>query len=140
MRLLIRIIAGFAMTTAICQGTLLAQVQDPIQRPAGRVTGTVKDTHDAAIQGVSIVFESRSDGKRFRRKVQSNSDGVYEIDLPAGLYRVTVKFSGFRKFQQKELTVEASKSTRFDIVLKENPRRYTTVTKQKKEDEIEMLC
>ncbi|MGI8734506.1 MAG: carboxypeptidase-like regulatory domain-containing protein [Pyrinomonadaceae bacterium] len=130
MKAIIRIIAGFAMATVICQGTFSAQMQNPVQDSAGKVNGIVKDTHDAAVQGVSIVFESRVSGKKFKRKVESDSNGWYEIDLPVGLYRLTVKFSGFRKFQHKELMVEVGKSTRFDIVLKENPRRYTTVTRQ----------
>ena len=111
-----------------------------MQRPAGKVNGLVKDIHDAAVGGVSIVFEGKFGGKRFKRKVESNSNGLYEIDLPAGPYRVTVKFSGFRKFQHKELIVEMGNSTRFDIVLKENPRKYTTVTRNKNKDKIEMRC
>ena len=137
-KLIIRIIAGFAMATAICQGTLSAQMQHPVPDPAGKVNGIVKDIHDAVVQGVSIVFETKIAGKKFKRKVESNRNGWYEIDLPAGLYRVTVKFSGFRKFQHKELIVEVGKSTRFDIVLKENPRTYTTVTWQRKKDKLEM--
>jgi hypothetical protein len=138
LKLIIRIITGFAMATAICQGTFSAQMQNPVQDPAGKVNGIVKDVHDAAVQGVSIVFESKFGGKKFKRKVESNRNGWYRIDLPAGLYRVTVKFSGFRKFQHKELIVEEGKSARFDIVLKENPRRYTTVTRQKNKDKLEM--
>jgi hypothetical protein len=133
---IIRIIAGVAMATAICQGTFSAQMQHAVPDPAGKVNGIVKDVHDAAIQGVSIVFESKFAGKKFKRKVESNNNGLYEIHLPAGLYRVTVKFSGFRKFQHKELIVEVGKSTTFDIVLKENPRTYTTVTWQRNKDKL----
>jgi len=111
-----------------------------MQHPAGKVNGIVKDIHDAAVQGVSIVFESKFGGKKFKRKVESNSNGLYEIDLPAGAYRVTVKFSGFRKFQHKEFIVEVGESRTFDIVLKENPRTYTTVTRQNTKDKIEMRC
>jgi hypothetical protein len=138
LKLIIRIIAGFAMATAISQGTFYAQMQNPVQDPAGKVNGIVKDIHDAAVQGVSIVFESKFGGKKFKRKVESNSNGLYEIDLPAGLYRLTVKFSGFRKFRHKELMVEVGKSTTFDIVLKENPRTYTTITSQKSKGKLEM--
>ena len=138
LKLIIRIIAGFAMATAICQATFSAQMQHPVPDHAGKVNGIVKDIHDAVVQGVSIVFESKFAGKKFKRKVESNSNGLYEIDLPAGLYRVTVKFSGFRKFQDKELIVEVGKSTRLDIVLKENPRKYTTVTWQKNKDKLEI--
>jgi hypothetical protein len=137
LRLIIKIIAGFAMATAISQGPFPAQLPHPVPDPAGKVNGIVKDIHDAAVQGVFIVFESKFAGKKFKRKVESNSNGWYEIDLPAGLYRVTVKFSGFRKFQHKEMIIEAGKSTRLDIVLKENPRTYTTVTWQNK-DKLEM--
>jgi hypothetical protein len=134
LKLIIRVFAGFAMATAICHGTFFAQMQQSVPGPAGTVNGIVKDIHDAAVEGVSIVFESKFAGKKFKRKVESGSNGLYEIHLPAGLYRVTVKFSGFRKFQHKELIVEASKSARFDIVLKENPRTYTTVTWQRIKD------
>ena len=48
--LIIRIIAGFAMATAVCQGTFSVQMQHPGPDPAGKVNGIVKDIHDAAVQ------------------------------------------------------------------------------------------
>lgn len=89
----------------------------------GKVKGIVKGTHDAAVPGVPILFERKVDGRTLILKVVSNDDGGYELELAAGVYRVKVKSSGYRPFEYKELKIEAGKTSSFDIVLKENPRK-----------------
>ena len=66
--------------------------------------------------------------KTVLQKVKSNRDGLFEIELPAGTYQVIVKFSGFHEFKYKGLIVEGEKALIFDIVLKENPRKFTNIT------------
>jgi hypothetical protein len=114
----------FAVVALSLQGGSYGQSQTQV---LGKVNGIVKDTHDAAIPSVSIFFERKVDGKKLKLKVESNDDGVYQLELPVGLYRVKVKFSGYRHFEYKELNVEVSKTINLDIVLKENPRRYTGI-------------
>lgn len=87
----------------------------------------MKDTHDQAIAGVPISFEQRLGGKKLKRKIESNGDGLFELELPPGVYLVTVKYPGFRNFRQKGLRVEAGETKSFDIVLEEKPRKDIAV-------------
>ena len=105
----------------------IAKAQNQIENHPGKVNGIVRDTPDASVPGALISFETRLDGNKFKRKVESNGDGVFEVELPAGIYRVTVRFSGYRTFQRKELVIEAGKTLSLDIVLKENRRKITTI-------------
>jgi hypothetical protein len=115
----------FGVAMVLSQWSLSAEVQET--HPS-RVDGIVKDSHDASVPGAIILFETKFNGKKFKQKVQSNRDGLFQIELPAGSYRVTVKFSGFHTFKRDKLIIEAGKPLTFDIVLKENPRKVTGIT------------
>ncbi|NOY35821.1 MAG: hypothetical protein GXP44_02790 [bacterium] len=56
-----------------------------VEKPTGYISGTVKDSDDFAIQGVSIMAQG-SDGN-FRQTL-SGSDGTYKLYVPSGTYRV----------------------------------------------------
>lgn len=96
--------------------------------PLSKVNGIVKDSHDAVVGGAVIWFETKIDRKKFRQKAESNRNGLFEVELPAGSYQVTVKFSGFYNFKREGLIVESAKPLTFDIVLKENPRKIPAIT------------
>ena len=116
------------LSMAVLQGGTNTRTQNQVELHPGKVNGIVKDAHDAAVPNALISFESRLNRKKSKLTVKANGDGLFEIELPAGIYRVTVKVSGYRNFQRKELVIEAERTFSFDIVLKENPRKVTTIT------------
>lgn len=61
----------------------------------GKIIGLVLDANDARIVGATIRVESA----RFHRKLRSGDEGDFEVELPAGAYRITVEKDGFQRFE-----------------------------------------
>ncbi|HEU4508938.1 MAG TPA: carboxypeptidase-like regulatory domain-containing protein [Pyrinomonadaceae bacterium] len=65
----------------------------------------------------------------FTREVISDEDGSYQIDLPAGVYEVTVaKFNIFDAYRRKNVKVQTGKLKKFDVVLKYDVKKHPPVT------------
>jgi hypothetical protein len=80
----------------------------------GRVTGTVHDPNEAVIVGRNIIFR----GEGIERIVKTNDEGVYEVELPAGIYQVFFEAqAGFLSYRRAPFRVEASKSIIINIAL-----------------------
>jgi hypothetical protein len=69
--------------------TLLGQSAAPTIRPQTfHIHGTVRSTiDDSAVAGVKVAFEAEKGG----RIVSTDRRGIYEADLPVGLYTMTVQ-------------------------------------------------
>ena len=75
------------------------------------------------VPNVNIIFERPQNSK-----VVSNERGEFEIELPAGEYRVTVnQFGIFDPFKPKKLKVKAGKVKKFDVVLKYDIKKHPPV-------------
>jgi sporulation protein YlmC with PRC-barrel domain len=61
---------------------------------ASKLSGVVLDVNDGRIVGAIIKIENA----RINRVVQSNEEGMFEVELPAGEYRITVEMNGFKRF------------------------------------------
>jgi hypothetical protein len=122
---LILYFVSLALVCLVLQEDSVAHVLNPIQSRMGKVSGTVKDKRGAGIAGIVIIFERNIGGRKLTQRVEANADGTYELELVEGVYRATVKVSGYRPFQQKELRIEAGKTTSMNIVLEEVPRKGT---------------
>jgi HAMP domain-containing protein len=70
---------------------------------AGTIIGTVLDKNEARVAGATIEIEN----VELSRVVRSNDEGSFEVELPAGLYRMTVEMDGFKKFVLSPLRVKA---------------------------------
>jgi hypothetical protein len=78
------------------------------------VKGTTIDEAGSSLPKAKIIFK----GKDFKKQIDSDSDGRFAIHLPAGVYRVTVKFQGCRDSKVKEFNVEAGKAATLNVVVK----------------------
>jgi hypothetical protein len=58
-----------------------------------RLKGAVVDWNYARVLGTSIVFESGP----FKKTVEVNEEGEYDVELPAGDYLIKVASAGFRQ-------------------------------------------
>jgi outer membrane receptor protein involved in Fe transport len=78
------------------------------QVDAGRITGTVTDPSGAAVSNASVVIHNLNTG--LERTVQSNTTGSFTlVDVPAGVYKLTVTSAGFNPYPaQVQVTVGSS--------------------------------
>lgn len=59
-----------------------------------RVSGVIVDVNGSRVVGAAIKIEN----DKSQRRVKSDSEGKFEVELAAGTYEVTVEMAGFRKF------------------------------------------
>jgi uncharacterized membrane protein len=98
--------------------------QAPSLQTSGTVKGVTVDFLGARVPNVTVAF----DGTHGNRVAVSNTDGEYEIQLPAGQYRVTVaKFGIFYPYERKKLRVTAAKPKTFDVVLKYDTKKHPLI-------------
>jgi hypothetical protein len=82
----------------------------------GRITGTVKDQHGAAIPGAELSVVSRSTGDE--RKVSTDATGNYGVPLlPPGTYRLKVTAEGFNATLFDNVQVIITETTTVDASL-----------------------
>ena len=81
MRLKLRVhVVAFLLAVAACSATHAAQPG------SGRLRGTVVDWQYALIPRTTIVFEKSP----FKKTVEVNEEGEYDVELPAGTYLIKV--------------------------------------------------
>jgi Carboxypeptidase regulatory-like domain len=86
---------------------ILAGQRRPVPRAGnsqvGKINGTVLDKNEARIAGATIEIENA----KFSRVLHSNDEGYFEVELPAGMYRMTVEMAGFKRFVLSPFRVKA---------------------------------
>lgn len=93
---------------------LIASLSAQVDRAA--LTGTVRDSSGASVEGAQVVAESAAMG--IRREVNAADNGSYQIPgLPVGTYTVTFSKTGFNtaKFDQVVLTVGLTRTLNADL-------------------------
>jgi len=82
----------------------------------GSILGTVTDSSGALVPNAKITARSNQQG--FTRTAVTNSSGSYLLPaIPLGIYTVTVEVSGFDKYLNDAVTVDADQSVRVDAAL-----------------------
>src|SRR4029078_4183340 len=70
----------------------------------------------AVVVGASVAVVSNETG--FRRETVANNQGQYNLPgLVPGNYDLTVEFQGFKRVENKGLTVQVDQNARIDVVL-----------------------
>lgn len=80
---------------------------------SGQVVGTVFDPYEAVVPVATITFTK---GK-LKMRTTTNESGAYRVELPAGIYRVTVKRQGFLPYRRASFEVHPSESVVINIAL-----------------------
>jgi outer membrane receptor protein involved in Fe transport len=94
---------------------LFATVFASAQTESGRVGGSIKDASGAAVKGASVTVTNSSTSAQ--RTTTTNDAGEYQVlDLPNGVYTVTVKASGFGEYKNQIAVAVGGQSTQ-DITL-----------------------
>src|SRR5258706_15881142 len=105
---MIRLWSTRAIVTLLVLGTALPALAQS-QAINGSIQGTVTDSSGAALPGVSVTITNTDTGAP--RVVVSGSDGEYRAPLlPLGKYDVAAELSGFKKFEQKGITLSAGQT------------------------------
>jgi len=112
----INCLAGYAQTLAQSSGNMPAQSAEDSQ-PKSRLVGVVLDRNDAVVIGVTVRVTSGT----FKRRVRSDGDGRFEMELPAGCYELTAEQPGFRKFRLNPFQVRAGAKELINIHLEIAP-------------------
>ena len=85
------------------------------QAVTATLSGKIADSSGGSVAKASITVTGTATG--FSRTAQSSDTGEYRIpSLPAGEYKVTVEFAGF-KSQTKDITLQVGQSADLDFVL-----------------------
>ncbi len=86
------------------------------QDPRGSITGTVRDSSDAAIPGVSVRAVNAETG--VAASAATNAAGSYQIPfLQPGVYRITAEVTGFKRFVRDKIEVRVGETVDLPIQL-----------------------
>ncbi len=120
-----QVIAVSLLVIFVMAGVVSTQSASNGGRKNGMVQGVTRDFLGALVPKAVLLFESGE----FKREVISDEVGRFEIKLPAGIYKVTVKkFDIFDRFERKSVKVMAGKTRKLNIVLKYDLKKYPPET------------
>ncbi len=95
---------------------LLACAAGFAQSTDASISGAVTDAVGAPAPGASVVAVHTATGQR--TAVAANSAGFYSLrPLPIGVYTLTVELAGFRKHEERNLTLTTGQSAQIDVRL-----------------------
>ena len=107
-----------ALASALLLSTAVAAAAD-IGAPraaVGAIVGIIVNSKKNPLAGATVTA-SKVDGSGIRATV-SGSDGVYSFaDVPPGAWSIAAQVDGYPEVVSPEVTVIASKATRYDIVI-----------------------
>jgi Carboxypeptidase regulatory-like domain len=112
---MIRLWSTRAIAALFVLGTALPALAQS-QAINGSIEGTVTDSSGAALPGVTITITNTDTGAQ--RVVVSGGEGTYRAPLLSlGSYDVTAELAGFKKFEQKGLTLSAGQTAVINVTL-----------------------
>ncbi|MDX2150081.1 MAG: carboxypeptidase regulatory-like domain-containing protein, partial [Bryobacteraceae bacterium] len=87
------------------------------QQISGSITGTVRDSQQAAIVGAKVTLTNKAQGTA--REITTNAEGIFFFNpLQPAEYDLVIESSGFKKYEQKDIKVFANDRIALpDIVL-----------------------
>ena len=100
------LLAGAAALPASAQSTAIN----------GSIEGTIVDTSGAALPGVTVTITNTDTGAQ--RVVVTGAEGGYRAPLlPLGSYAVAAELQGFKKFEQRGVTLSAGQTAVINVSL-----------------------
>jgi outer membrane receptor protein involved in Fe transport len=106
----------FSLTLGLC-GVLFLSSATQAQITRGSIAGSVRDESGAALKGAEIKVISPLTNNT--RSVTADESGFYRVGaLDPGTYTVVVESAGFSKVENRQVVVNSSLETTFDVQLK----------------------
>src|SRR5689334_3341510 len=98
--------SAYVMVIALTLLALAATAAAQSQAINGSIEGTVKDNTGAILPGVTVTVTNTDTGAQ--RVVITNEEGAYRAPLlPLGTYQISAELQGFKKFEQRGVTLSA---------------------------------
>src|SRR5262245_58212593 len=80
----------------------------------GRLTGIVQDSSGAVVPNVTVTVTNQATS--IEKTATTNDHGDYEVThLNPGLYTVSSEAAGFRRFEHRDVLVQALQTVRIDV-------------------------
>jgi hypothetical protein len=104
------------MVIALTLLALAATAAAQSQAINGSIEGTVKDNTGAILPGVTVTVTNTDTGAQ--RVVITNEEGAYRAPLlPLGTYQISAELQGFKKFEQRGVTLSAGQVAVINVTL-----------------------
>ncbi|HWB96756.1 MAG TPA: carboxypeptidase-like regulatory domain-containing protein, partial [Bryobacteraceae bacterium] len=101
----------FVASLTALPGTVFGQARD-----TASLFGSVTDAQASAVPGAKVTVTNPATG--LTRTVTTDPSGGYVFSLlPVGSYQLTVEGAGFRKFEQRNILLQANENVRADAKL-----------------------
>src|SRR5437867_2039528 len=86
------------------------------QATDGNILGTALDPSGAVVAGANVELENVATG--VKSETTSNADGQYRFsNIPVGMYKLTVRSTGFKVLTLQKVNVELNKTTALNLTL-----------------------
>lgn len=86
------------------------------QAANGNIEGIVRDSSGAVLPGATVVVTNTDTGTT--RETVTNEQGIFRVLLlPLGAYTVSAELQGFKKYEQRGLTLSAGQTINVDVSL-----------------------
>ena len=93
---------------------MLAPIPATAQTDAGRITGTVRDSSNAFVQGATVTTKNTKTGET--RTIQTNDQGFFVISpLKPSIYSITVSKSGFAPIEYTDMPLAIGQELAVDF-------------------------
>ena len=86
-----------------------------------RLAGVVLDPNGARIPFATVTIENAA----AKREAQTDDEGSFEVELPAGAYRITIEADGFKKVELASFRVRPNKRESLKVSMKVKPPEST---------------
>jgi hypothetical protein len=106
------------MFMAVLAGTEEAQASYQVHDTTmSSLVGTVVDKNDARIAGAAVRIENAS----YRKELQTDDSGLFQLELPTGSYRITVEMAGFKRYVIPSWRTNSKIGSRITVRMKVAP-------------------
>lgn len=112
----------FVILLALAPAVLAARAAESAEgERKSRIVGVVLDPNGARIANATVRIENASAS----REVYTSDEGAFEVELPAGTYRVTVEAPGFRTVEMLSFRARADRRESLKVRMKVKPPEST---------------
>ena len=101
----------------------------------GKITGKVADASGGVLPGATVTATEQKTGAV--KTAVTGPDGSFTLDVPPGVYTVTVDLLGFRKGVTRDLTVATEAGATTEFTLQPRLSEEVTVTATKREETVQ---